>query len=113
MTLLDDMKLAVRIKSDGYDDELNMLIAAAKSDMLRCGVRPELVNPPAGGEVAPLVRMAVYCYCKAHYGYDNDEASRFGASYRQTVIDLLNSDANVAATPSASGRREDWEDGSE
>ena len=97
MTLLDDMKLAVRIKSDAYDDELEMLIAAAQSDMLRCGVREELVYPPFGSEIHPLVRMAIYCYCKSNYGYDNDEASRFGASYRQTVIDLLNSTANVAA----------------
>ena len=91
------MKLAVRIKSDAYDDELNMLIDAAKADMVRCGVRCELVNPAESENVHPLVRMAVYCYCKAHYGYDNDEASRFGTSYRNTVIDLLNSDANVAA----------------
>ena len=97
MSLLDDMKLAVRIKSDAYDDELNMLIDAARADMLRCGVRRELVCPSDSEAVHPLVRMAIYCYCKAHYGYDNDEASRFGVSYRSTVIDLLNSEANVAA----------------
>ena len=97
MALLDDMKLAVRIKTDAYDDELNMLIDAAKADMLRCGVREELVNPAESEDLNPLVRMAIYCYCKSNYGYDNDEASRFGASYRSTVIDLMNSDANVAA----------------
>lgn len=102
MSLLDDMKLAVRIKSDAYDDELNMLISAAKSDMVRCGVRRELVNPPESEDIHPLVRMAIYCYCKSHFGYDNDEASRFGASYRNTVIDLLNSKANVAAEGGAS-----------
>lgn len=91
------MKLAVRVKSGGYDDELNMLIDAAKSDMVRCGVRPELVNPAESECIHPLVRMAIYCYCKSHFGYDNEEASRFGASYRSTVIDLLNSQANIAA----------------
>ena len=97
MSLLDDMKLAVRIKSDAYDSELEMLIAAAKSDMVRCGVREELVYPADDKDLHPLARMAIYCYCKANYGYDNDEASLFGASYRSTVVDLLNSKANVAA----------------
>lgn len=97
MALLDDMKLAARIRTDAYDDELEMLIDAAKADMLRCGVRPELVNPASSEEINPLVRMAIACYVKAGFGYDNSEAPRFMSSYRSTVCGLLNSDANIAA----------------
>ena len=97
MALLDDMKLVLRVSTDAYDSEVNLLIEAAKADMLRVGVLPDMVNPPVGEDEAPLVIQAIACYCKAHFGYDNSEAARFERSYRQTVTDLLNSSANIAA----------------
>lgn len=96
MALLDDMKLVLRVSNAAYDDEVSMLIAAAKSDMVRVGIDPALIEPEQG-EIAPLVRQAISCYCKAHFGWDNDEGARFDRSYRQTVTDLLNSSANIAA----------------
>lgn len=96
MALLDDIKMVLRVKADAFDAEVSMLIGAAKADMLRVGIREELVNP-SDGEIAPLAKQAIACYCKANFGYDNDEAGRFNAAYRQTVCDLMNSDANTAA----------------
>lgn len=91
MALLDDVKLALRVSSDAFDDEVAALVAAALVDMKRTGVREELLDPASP---TPLAKMAVTLYAKALFGYDNPEAQRFMDSYRQTVADLLNSSAN-------------------
>ena len=90
--------MMLRIKSDAFDSEVEMLIDAAKADMVRVGVREELVNPHDERDMSPLVKQAIACYSKANFGYDNDDARRFNASYRQTVCDLMNSAANIAAS---------------
>lgn len=96
MALLDDIRLAVRVSSTATDDEINMWIAAAEADMLRVGIRKELVEVESG-EPSALVKAAITCYVKANYGYDVDERAQFGNSYRQIVCDLLNSEANASA----------------
>ena len=89
MALLDDVRVALRVTSHSLDSEVEGLIAAARRDMARVGV-PE--SRLADGEgLDPLARQAIVLYAKAHFGYDNDEASRFAASYRQVVVDLANS----------------------
>lgn len=94
MSLLDDVRRATRTVSNEMDEELKDLIAAALSDMRRTGVRESLLDPSS---LDPLPKMAVILYAKANYGYDNAEAERFMASYRQTVADLLNGDENECA----------------
>lgn len=94
MSLLDDARRATRTVSTEMDEELKDLIAAALTDMRRTGVRESLLDPSS---IDPLPKMAVLLYVKANYGYDNSEADRFMASYRQTVADLLNGDQNECA----------------
>lgn len=94
MSLLDDMRLVVRVAGSDMDGEIKMLVDAARADMLRVGVRPALLVPEA---MDPLAKQAVACYVKAHFGFDNDEAERLDDSYRRCVCDLLNSTANVEA----------------
>ena len=91
MSLYDDAKRALHIATDYYDDEVRGLVDAAVADMRRVGVRDELLHP---SDPDPLVRAATCSYCKANFGYDNPEADRFMQSYRETVVSLLNSDAN-------------------
>lgn len=88
------MKLVLRVSGTALDSEVDMLIAAALADMARVGIRAELLEE---GSMSPLVKQAVACYCKANFGFDNDEAERLDSSYRQCVADLLNSTANEAA----------------
>lgn len=90
--LLTEIKRVLRVTSSAFDGEVGMLADAAIADMTRAGVSESCV-----GEMGPLVRQAVCLYCKANFGFDNDEAARLQESYRQTVVDLLNSDANGAA----------------
>lgn len=86
---MDDVKVALRVKSDATDSEIRSLISAALSDMERVGVKSDCLNELT---IDPIAKSAVILFCKARYGYDNSEASRFEESYRQTVIDLINSD---------------------
>lgn len=91
MSLLDDVRMAVRTVTDATDDELLDHIAAALSDLRRVGVREELLEPSS---LHPLAKEAVVLYTKAAYGYDNPEAQRFLDSYDRTVHGLLNSAHN-------------------
>ena len=95
MSLLDDIKLTLRVSSNSFDGEVQMLIDAALFDMERVGVNPELLDPDDLEN--SFVKTAVTCYCKANFGYDNAEADRFDAAYRRIVCDLMNSSENIAA----------------
>lgn len=89
------LKVALRISGDDFDDEVDALAAAAIDDMRRVGIKDECLV-----EGNPLTRMAVTCYAKSLFGFDNDDAARFQSSYRQIVVDLLNSSANSAGDAS-------------
>lgn len=95
MALIDDIKLNLRVSTKALDPEIRMLIDSAVADMIRVGVDPEYIN--IEDEIPPLVKHAITCYCKAHFGYDEPDAERFNASYRQLVADMLNSSVNIAA----------------
>ena len=99
LTLRDDIKTALRLKSDAFDDEVDTLVGAALYDMERVGVNPALlaVDTETGDLANAFVKHAVTTYCKAEFGYDVDEAARFKDSYYRIVCDLLNSSQNIAA----------------
>lgn len=79
-----------------------MLIGAAERDMVRVGIREELVRPE-DGEVSADVEQCITLYVKCHFGYDNAEAPRFGQSYVDSVIALMSSPANSSYGDAPSG----------
>lgn len=89
------MKAALRVTDEMFDSEVPILIDAAIADMGRVGIDPSLLEDPEN--LAPLPKMAVYAYCKAHFGFDNSDKLHFQRVYVQTVRDMLNSAANIAA----------------
>lgn len=91
MALLDEAKLALRLSSGAYDGEVESLLSAAIADMRRVGVREELLEEDS---MDPIAKMACIAYAKAGFGFDNADAARFEASYRQLVCDLMNSGAS-------------------
>lgn len=99
--------------SSPFDEELSMLIDAAKRDLLRVGIREELV---CAEEVSADIEQCISLYVKQNFGYDNAEADRFGASYRMAVIDLMSSPANASTgalepdEPEQSGEPQEPED---
>ena len=98
MTLLSDIKVAVRVSSPATDTEIEMWINAALADMERVGIRKELLEFEDDEHFGTsLVKAAVTCYVKANYGYDVEERAQFEDSYRRIVCGLLNSQANIAA----------------
>ena len=70
---LDAVKLALRVTTDAFDDEINELIDAAKLDLGLGGVTNDDVTDP-------LVLMAVKTYCRLHFGQP-DDYDRLKASY--------------------------------
>jgi len=95
MALLDAVKKSLRISSDDFDDEVQDLIDAAKADLILSGVSSEKVNT----DTDVLIKRAVTCYCKANFGYDNPDSSKFEISYNSLKSHLsLSSDyAEVVA----------------
>ena len=78
--MLELVKLALRITTDAFDAELNMLIAAAQTDLGIAGV-----TLPA--ELDQICRRAVITYCKMNFG-EPDEYDRLKASYDEQKAQL-------------------------
>lgn len=69
--ILDEVKAAIRVKSDS--GELEGLIAACKKEL-------ELAGVYIKDETDPLAVQAVKLYCKGHYGYD-ENTEKFLTAY--------------------------------
>lgn len=78
--MLSKVKLALRIATNAYDDELNGLIEAAKLDLGIAGV----IVP---AELDAIVSLAIITYCKCHFG-EPDEYDRLKASYDEQKAQL-------------------------
>ena len=78
--MLDNVKTALRITTDAYDDELTDLIAAAQIDLQIAGV----VIPE---ELDAIVRRAIVTYCKANFGLP-DDYDRLKKSYDEQKAQL-------------------------
>ena len=82
MTLLDKIKLALRITVNNYDTDLTALIDAAQLDLGIAGV----VIPSA---LDAIVERAIISYCKLHFSALTDgEWSRLKASYDEQKAQL-------------------------
>lgn len=82
MATLDDVKMALRIKTNAYDTELSGLINAAKLDLGVAGVVVPL-------ELDAIVQQAVITYCKMSFGLPED-ADRLKRSYDEQKAQLSN-----------------------
>lgn len=78
--MLEKVKLALRITTTAYNDELNDLIAAAQLDLGIAGV----VIPE---ELDAIVSRAIVTYCKIHFG-SPDDFDRLKASYDEQKAQL-------------------------
>ena len=82
MTTLEKIKLALRIVTDAFDEELNTLIAAAMTDLGIAGVDGTNV-----AETDAIVLLAITTYCKMHFG-EPDEYDRLKKSYDEQKAQL-------------------------
>ena len=79
--MLNKVKMALRITTDAFDDELTDLIAAALLDLGIAGV----VIPD---DMDALVGRAVITYCRVHFGQP-DEYDRLKKSYDEQKAQLM------------------------
>lgn len=81
-TILNKVKLALRVTYDDFDDELRDLIKAAQSDLRIAGV-------DGVGAVAsdPLTMRAIITYCKMHFG-EAEDYDKLKASYDEQKAQL-------------------------
>lgn len=78
--LLDKVKMALRITTDAFDDELTILISAAKLDLGIAGVTlPSTLDD--------ICNIAIITYCKLHFG-EPDDYDSLKASYDEQKAQL-------------------------
>lgn len=80
--MLEKVKLALRIKSQAFDSEIEDLIAAALADLGLAGVTAaqEL-------EADPLITRAVVTYCRVNFG-EPEDYERMKKSYDEQKAQL-------------------------
>ena len=78
--MLELVKTALRITTAVFDEELNMLIEAAKADLGIAGV----VLP---AELDQICKTAIITYCKMRFG-DPENYDRLKASYDEQKAQL-------------------------
>ncbi len=83
--MLEKVKLALRIVTNDFNEELSGMIAAALKDLEIAGVKTE--------NVPPLIERAVICYCKIHFGDPApDLADKWKALYNEQKAQLQMAD---------------------
>ena len=82
MAIIDKTRMALRITTTAYDDELTDLINAAKLDLGIAGV-----EVPAS--LDEIVTRAIITYCKMSFGLPEDY-DRLKASYDEQKAQLSN-----------------------
>ena len=85
--MLDAVKLALRISTTAFDDELNQLIEAAKTDL---GIAGVTVPVTTESDLDQIIQRAIITYCKLNFGeLDRVEMyDRLKASYDEQKAQL-------------------------
>lgn len=87
MALLDNVKVACRVSSHAYDDELTDLIASGLADLGLTDIKASVL---VDEDTDPLIRKAVITYCRMNFGYQDEAAyERLKASYDEQKSQLL------------------------
>ena len=82
--MLEKVKLALRITTDVFNNELTQLIDAALADIGIAGVLSSVLNTNAGA----IVIQAVITYCKMNFGLPEDY-DRLKRSYDEQKAQLV------------------------
>ena len=92
--MLDKVKLALRITTDAFDEEICSLICSAKLDLGIVDINEDQIDEPNA-----LIGLAIITYCKMHFGQP-DEYERLKVSYDEQKAQLI-----------TSSRYTDWRNG--
>lgn len=87
MALLDQVKVACRVASMAYNDELTDLIESGLADLGISDIKAAMLTDT---DTDPLIRKAVITYCRMNFGYQDEAAyNRLKASYDEQKSQLL------------------------
>lgn len=74
MPILDDVRKALRVTTETFDDEIQDLIDACKEDLPGAGT--DTVD-----ETDPMVKRAIILYSRAHFGMGNPDMEKYIRQY--------------------------------
>lgn len=77
-SLIYDVRASLRISTADFDGEIIDLIGAARADLIVAGVSAEAVYCNSA-----LIKRAIITYVKAEFGFDNPDADKFRAAYKE------------------------------
>lgn len=80
--MLDTVKMALRITTDAFNDEISLLINAACADLGVVGVDADSATND------PLLKHAIVTYCRMNFGQP-DDYDRLKASYDEQKSQLI------------------------
>ena len=87
MAILDKVRMALRISTTSFDDELTDLIKAGMKDLGITDIDSTLLTET---NTVPLIQRAVITYCKMNFGYlEVEQYQKFKASYDEQKAQLL------------------------
>ena len=88
MALLDKAKVACRVFTDVFDEELQDLIAAGLADLGITDINASMLTAD-DSEIDPLIRQAVLTWCKKEFGEVEPETyARLDAAYKEQKAQL-------------------------
>ena len=84
--MLEEVKKLLRITGTAFDDEVNGLIDECKEDLRLSGVRAETID---ASDV--MIKRAIRTYCKANFGFGQEDYERLMDSYNSMKSKLMTS----------------------
>ncbi len=81
MALIDEVRKALRITGDDFDDEITEIIESAKKDLQISGV--EKIE-----EDDPLIKRSIILFAKSNFGMSNPESEKFYKQYERLKITM-------------------------
>lgn len=72
--MLEEVKKALRITNNEFEEEISSLIKACEGDLESSGVATSNLSKP-------LCKQAIILYCKAYFGFDNPDSEKLINSY--------------------------------
>lgn len=89
MSLVEDVKLYLRISHDLLNDEIEQVVASARQEMVRAGVAASVANGEDEGSVQ-IVEMAIKTYAKMYYA-DTKDGEKYAESFKYQLDNIRKS----------------------
>lgn len=76
--LVEKIRSVLRLNHKEFDEEIEMLINTSIEDLKTSGIASSYFKEI---QYRPMIETAIITYCKANFGYDNQDAERLQNSY--------------------------------